>query len=67
MSNIFCDICSKKKIIWVIFECNIENKEECPCKTCIVLPTCKRLCDKFNLIKLETDPAYGNCALRRCQ
>jgi hypothetical protein len=65
MPNIFCDVCSKKKIIWVIFECNIDNKEECPCKTCVVLATCTRLCNRFN--KLETDPAYGNCALRRCQ
>lgn len=49
MSNELCKLCQNKKIIWKIFECNIEEKELCVCKTCIVLATCTRLCNRINI------------------
>jgi len=47
MSNIECELCMNKKIIWKIFECNVEEKESCVCRTCVVLLTCTRLCNKL--------------------
>ena len=60
MANLSCDVCINKKLIWGIFECNIENKEECPCINCIVLATCTRLCNKIANVN-----SPGRCELRR--
>jgi hypothetical protein len=51
MCKEICDLCESKKLVWNIFNCSLRNEknsEICPCKNCIVLMICTRLCHNVN-------------------